>query len=430
MQTVVFDGRVGASGDMLLGALVAAGAEPAVLSPVTEALEVEYEFEERMETGIAATDATVLADHHARADDPTGEHSHSHEDSHSHGTETDHSHSHDATAEGTGPARSYAEVVELLEAMGLDPAIESDALAIFERLGRAEAAVHGSTLEDTQFHEVGADDAIADVVGSALLIADLDPETVLTTPVAVGGGEATFSHGTYPVPTPAVTEIAEQADWEIQGGPLESELLTPTGAAILAEFATGVETIPPIEVTDSGYGAGSRDTGQRPNVLRALRGRTDGAFEREKIVVLETNLDDAPPELLGGLHDSLAEVGARDVSITPLTMKKSRPGHLVSVVVRPADAERVAHRLAEETGTLGIREVPRVHRWVASRELRTATLEIDGCSYDVDVKLASDSESCFDVSAEYDDAEAVARETGKPVRAIMRQAEDAVRPSQ
>jgi uncharacterized protein (TIGR00299 family) protein len=285
-------------------------------------------------------------------------------------------------------------------------------------------------LEETHFHEVGADDAIADIVGACLLVDDLDVERVVTTPLATGGGEVDIAHGVYPVPTPAVVEIAQRADWSLQGGPVEAELLTPTGAAILAHFAEGVDSLPPLKVEESGYGAGGYTFPDHPNVLRALVGDGGGRLARDEITVLETNLDDAAPEVLGGLQETLTAVGARDVSILPATMKKSRPGHLVKVIVKPEDAERVARTLAEETGTLGIREHGAGHRWVASRSFETATLDVEGEGYDVTVKVASDaSGDVYDYSAEYDDALAVALDTDLSVREVMRRAEEAVRPT-
>jgi hypothetical protein len=295
---------------------------------------------------------------------------------------------------------------------------------VFRRLGEAEATVHGVDLDETHFHEVGADDAIADVVGVCLLLADLDVDRVVTTPVAVGGGSVEMSHGTYPVPAPAVVEIAASADWEIRGGPVESELLTPTGAAVLAEIADGVDTLPSLRVRASGYGAGTKSFADHPNVLRAIVGDGGERLVHDEITVLETNLDDASPEVLGGLQESLAAVGARDVSILPATMKKSRPGHLVKVVTKPEDAERVAHRLAVETGTLGVREHGAGHRWIADRVVEPVMIDVDGQSYEVGVKIASTADGdVYDVSAEYDDAAAVARETELPIREVLRRAE-------
>ncbi|WP_436927023.1 nickel pincer cofactor biosynthesis protein LarC [Halosimplex amylolyticum] len=471
MRTLAFDGRMGASGDLLLGALVAAGAAPAALDPVEDVLPVQYDVRPVTKNGIAATavdvrhreaagDSGTGHDHDAD-DDEHQQHEHDHEghghDDHEHDHEDhghddhddhghddhedlrhDHQHGHDhddhddshghqhGHAEGAGPHRTYAEVVELVESMGLPERVERDALAVFELLGESEASVHGTDLRETHFHEVGADDAIADVVGVSLLLDDLDVERVVTTPLATGGGEVSMSHGTYPVPAPAVVELAERADWSLRGGPVEAELLTPTGAALLAHFAEGVEELPALDVTASGYGAGGYDFERYPNVLRAIVGEGRGGLSRDAITVLETNLDDATPEVLGGLQESLADAGARDVSIVPATMKKSRPGHLVKVVVKPEDAQRVARRLAEETGTLGVREHGAGHRWIADREVRTVEVDVEGSTYQVDVKIGTDGDGrVFDVSAEYDDAAAVARETGVAVREILRRAEAA-----
>ncbi|MFD1585394.1 nickel pincer cofactor biosynthesis protein LarC [Halorientalis brevis] len=439
MRTLAFDGRMGASGDMLLGALLAAGADRDALAPVedADALDVAYEVDTVVKNGISATavdvvltaeDADEFADDHDHSHDHHHDHDeadHSHDHHHSHGHDHhDHDHTH---AEGHGPNRSYAEVVDVVESLDLPSGVVADATAIFEILGEAEAAVHGTDLAETHFHEVGADDAIADVVGVCLLLDDLGVDRVVTTPLATGGGETEMAHGTYPVPTPAVVEIAERADWNLKGGPVDAELLTPTGAAILAHVADGVETLPSIRIASSGYGAGGYEFAHRPNVLRAVVGDGGGDLRKDEITVLETNLDDASPEVLGGLQDTLADAGARDVSILPVTMKKSRPGHLVKVIVRPADAQRVARKLAEETGTLGVREHGAGHRWMADRSIETATIEIGGEDFEVDVKVASDTDgTVFDVSAEYDDALAVAKKTDLPVREVMRRAENAV----
>jgi len=396
MLALAFDGRTGASGDMLLGALLAAGADPDALSPVTDALPVDYRIETVQKRGVTATAVTVETD---------GERAESH-DAH----------------------RSYADVIDLLDAMALPSAAATNAAAVFERLAGAEAAVHGTGIRDTHFHEVGADDALADVAGVCALLDDLGPERVVTTPVALGGGETTFSHGTYPVPAPATVELLESADFETYGGPVEEELLTPTGAALLAELADGVPSLPPMRTHKSGYGAGTLDLSERPNVLRAALGETDGELRRDDITVLETNLDDAAPEVVGSLQETLLAAGARDVSVVPLTMKKSRPGHLVRVVCKPADAQSLARKLAVETGTLGVRETGASHRWIATRKFETATLDIDEENYEIPVKVASDEDGVvYDVSAEYDDALAVAEETGVPVREVCRRAEERVR---
>ena len=433
MRTLAFDGRMGASGDMLLAALLAAGADRNALAPVEDALDVRYEVDRVDEHGIAATAVRVVLDDgsegaHDHTDHDRGSHASGH--SHTHDDSDGHSHTHDGAtpAEGHGPHRTYAEVVGIVESMDLPASVESDAIATFRRLGEAESSVHDTDLDSTTFHEVGADDAIADVVGVALLLEDLGVDRIVTTPLATGGGTASMAHGEYPVPAPAVVEIAADAEWSLRGGPVDAELLTPTGAAILAQFAVGVESLPALDVDAVGYGAGGYDFPDRPNALRALVGDGGRGLNRESITVLETNLDDAAPEVLGDLQRSLTDVGARDVTILPTTMKKSRPGHLVKVIVEPDDADRVARRLAVETGTLGIREHGAGHRWVADREFRTAELDVDGETYEVAVKVASDQDGeIYDHSAEYDDAAEVAEATGLPVREVLRRAEAAVR---
>jgi hypothetical protein len=504
MRILAFDGRTGASGDMILGALLDAGADPAALSPVEDELGVTYDRGSTTREGIEATTVTVRRSTRGEDDDrgastggaeidepdetddadslsfeelkarhrdegagpedddrstddgtvdePNDRDGHDPGDGDREGDDPgdgdrdgddpgdgdrdgdDQVEGHppgepssnpsDPPAEGHGPTRGIDEVRSIVQSMDLPSRVEADALAIFDRLAAGEAAVHGADTATVHFHEVGADDAIADVVGAALLLDDLDPDRVVTTPLAAGGGEVTFSHGTYPVPSPAVTEIAAEADWPIVGGPVEEELLTPTGAAILAHVAEGVETLPTLRLSATGYGAGSKEFPGRPNVFRVLVGDGRGGLAREEIAVLETNLDDASPEVLGSLQESLAEVGALDVTVLPATMKKSRPGHLVKVVTDPANADRVATRLAEETGTLGVREHGSGHRWVADREVRAVEIVIDGEPYEVGVKVATDADGeRFDVSAEYEDARVVAAETGRPVREVVQRAE-------
>jgi uncharacterized protein (TIGR00299 family) protein len=428
MQTLAFDGGMGASGDMILAALLAAGADRAALAPVEDALPVRYAVDGTTKNGIHATTVDVLLTDDV-GDDMAAEHEHGHDEGpeHSHGHDHEHGHEH-TRAEGHGHTRTYPEVVDLVDGLDLPGGVAADAREAFRLLGGAEAAVHGTALEETAFHEVGADDAIADVVGACLLLEDLGVDRVVTTPLATGGGTVEMSHGSYPVPTPAVVNLAAEADWELRGGPVDAELLTPTGAAVLAAVAEGVDSFPPLRVERSGYGAGGYTFDSRPNVLRATVGEQRGGLVRDPVRVLETTLDDATPELLGGLQTRLAEAGARDVTVLPATMKKSRPGHLVQVIVRPADVQRVARALAEETGTLGVRETSADHRWVAERRFETVELDFDGGTHEVTVKIASDDAGAvYDVSPEYDDCEAVAGRVGRPTRAVMRRAETAAR---
>ena len=420
MKLLAFDGRMGAAGDMLIAALLDAGADRAALRVVEESdvLPIRYDVDRTLTQGIEATTVTVRREGSEEPVESASAGGHSH--GHSHEGDDPHGDSGGSHA----VHRSYEEVLSLLDRLDLAAAVTADARSIFRILGKAESAVHGTALAETQFHEVGADDAIADVVGVALLSADLAPERVLTTPLSTGGGELDMSHGRYAVPAPAVVNIAAEASWEIRGGPIDAELLTPTGAAILAHYAEGVQRLPPLDVRQAGYGAGTQEFADRPNVLRAIVADRQGQLGREEIRLLETNLDDATPETLGALQETLGEAGARDVSIVPLTMKKSRPGHLVRVVVRPSDADRVARRLATETGTLGIRETGAGHRWVADRRFEQVSITIAEERFELTLKIASDGQgSVYDVSAEHDDVVAVAEATGMAVREVRRRAE-------
>ncbi|PNW32836.1 UNVERIFIED_CONTAM: TIGR00299 family protein, partial [Euhalothece sp. KZN 001] len=316
MDTLVVDASMGAAGDMLLGALLDLGADPSPLARTEAALGLEY-VETRVDrSGIAATRVEVVA-----ASDG-------------------------APLEGHGPHRTVADVTEIIDAMELPTATHETAVAIVTRLGAAEAAIHDSTLREVVFHEVGADDAIADIVGVLQLLDSLDIHEVLVPPLAVGGGRREMAHGRYPIPAPAVTEIIAASGLQITGGPVDEELLTPTAAAILAEVGTPIEQLPTIDISGVGYGAGSREFPAEANVVRVLRGTVSSPLRSEQICVLETNVDDATPEVLGGLQDTLTAAGAHDVSIVPMTMKKSRPGHLIQVIGPPEAAGQLAEVLA------------------------------------------------------------------------------------
>ncbi|MFP4591299.1 MAG: nickel pincer cofactor biosynthesis protein LarC [Halobacteriales archaeon] len=389
MRTLALDAGMGAAGDMLLGTLLDLGADAGALEPIERGLDASVVVEVVDRGGVSAVDVTV---------------------------------------EGVAPTptRTPHEVREVLDDLDLGGDVRRRALAVVDRLATAEGSVHGADPESVHFHEVGADDAIVDICGTVALLRDLDPDAVVVGPVACGAGTVETAHGTYPVPPPAVAALAADADWILAPGPVEGELLTPTGAALLAELASGRERLPPMRLAATGYGAGDRTYPDRPNVLRGLLGEAVERLRREPVALLETVLDDATPETLGALQETLPEVGALDVAVLPATMKASRPGHLVQVVVDPVDADAVARRLAAETGTLGVREVPVCHRWVADRHVETVEVEVAGSTYVVDVKVATDSAGDrIDVSAEDRDARRVAREAGLPVREVRRRAEAA-----
>lgn len=393
MDSLVVDASMGAAGDMLLGALLDVGADPSPLARTEAALGLEY-VETRVDrSGIAATRVEVVA-----ASDG-------------------------APLEGHGPHRTVADVTEIIDAMELPTAMHETAVAIVTRLGAAEAAIHDSPPGEVVFHEVGADDAIADIVGVLQLLDSLDIHEVLVPPLAVGGGRREMAHGQYPIPAPAVTEIIAASGLQITGGPVDEELLTPTAAAILAEVGTPIEQLPTIDISGVGYGAGSREFPAEANVVRILRGTVSSPLRSEQICVLETNVDDATPEVLGGLQDTLTAAGAHDVSIVPMTMKKSRPGHLIQVIGPPEAAGQLAEVLARETGTLGVRERVQAHRSVADRQFTSVRLAIGDREWEVVIKEAMTSDGVpIGASVEYASASAVAADTDRPTTEIIARA--------
>jgi hypothetical protein len=393
MDTLVVDASMGAAGDMLVGALLDLGADPRPLAGTGASLGVEYVDTRVDRNGIVATRVEVVDTTDGRP------------------------------IEGHGPHRTVAEVTQIIDDLALPARLCDTAVSIATRLASAEAVIHDTAPEEVVFHEVGADDAIADIVGVLQLLATLDIEEVLVPPLAVGGGRRTMAHGRYPIPAPAVTEIIAESDLRVTGGPVDSELLTPTAAAILAEIGTPVERLPTVDIDGVGYGAGAREFPTEANVLRLLRGRVGGPLRREQISVLETNVDDVSPEIIGGLQDRLTAVGAHDVSILPLTMKKSRPGHLIQVIAPPEAAGHIAAALAGETGTLGIRERIQAHRSVADRRFTTVQLRIDGHEHEVVIKEAMTADgAALGASVEYASAAAVAADSDRPTAEIISRA--------
>ncbi len=312
--------------------------------------------------------------------------------------------------------RSYRQIVSLLRKARLDTAVRSRALAIFEALGRAEAKVHGIPLEKVHFHEVGAVDAIVDVTAAALGLALLGVERVTASPVGLGEGTVDTAHGRLPLPAPATLEL-------LRGVPtvpahVRWETVTPTGAAILATVAESFGPLPAMTLEAVGHGAGNDREGPLPNVLRAVLGRTNGA-SADRVVLLETNLDDLVPEHFDHLMERLFEAGALDVSVQHLQMKKNRPGFLVRVLARPSDRLELASRLFAESTAIGVR-VTESDRIVLEREERRVPTPFGR----IRVKRVRDPEGRISVSAEYDDCKRAARRHEVPLREVVRAAEE------
>jgi uncharacterized protein (TIGR00299 family) protein len=337
-------------------------------------------------------------------------HKHKHTHKHKTGGGRGHGHSH---------GRTYLQIVQVLRRAKLAEPVRARALAIFEALGRAEARVHGIELSKVHFHEVGAVDAIVDVTGAAVGLARLGIDRVTASPVALGEGTVETEHGLLPLPAPATLEL-------LRGIPtvpahVRWETVTPTGAAILRTVVDEFRSLPAMTVEAIGHGAGNDREGPMPNVLRAVLGRT-GGFEADRVVSLETNLDDLVPEHFDHLMERLLDAGALDVSIQHQQMKKNRPGFLVRVLARPADRLKLARILFADSTAIGVRATES-DRIVMNRERRSVTTAYGR----LHVKIVWDDAGRASVSAEYDDCKRAARRAQVPLREVVRAAEDAGR---
>ena len=315
--------------------------------------------------------------------------------------------------------RTFSEVIQRVQnARAPDKAIAM-AVRVFERIERAEKEIHGHTVH---FHEVGADDAVAEVVGACTAFLSLGVDGCIVLPVMLGGGTISGSHGTYPVPAPATLSILRESGLPVRFGTAEDgELCTPTGAALLSEFSSGHSLgNRACSVACSGYGAGTRDPPTIPNVLRAMIVEYSDEAEPDDVDLLETNVDDVSAEILAYTISRLMDEGAYDVSAVPCTMKKGRPGHIVRVVSASGEGKRLAAVMAEELGTLGVRSIPAVHRFTAERSIREIPVTIQGGERNIRVKCGLLEGRVFSVKAEYEEVSAWARELRIPARTVAR----------
>ena len=311
------------------------------------------------------------------------------------------------------PPVNYPEFIEKIESLDIDEKVKETSINVFERIAKAESKVHGKTLQTIHFHEVGASDAVADVIGSiyAYYSLNLNQQKIIGLPIAVGGGRVKTAHGTIPVPAPAVLEILKDAN--IVGGPVDSELATPTGSAIYAEICDEIsEFIPHIKPKKIAYGAGKKDF-DHPNILRIIE--TSDISEKDTIDVIETNLDHLTGEEIGYLFDKLLDNGASDVSITPIIMKKNRQGSLLKVISKRKNRNQLVNVIFKETGSLGIRIAPNLHRGIAKREFVKKEFEINGEIFEVTFKNGYVNGEIISSRAEYEDLKKIAQKTGLPL---------------
>jgi uncharacterized protein (TIGR00299 family) protein len=382
----------GISGDMTVGALLALGFPLATLEDAIAALGlrgVELVAEPVSRSGIVATKFQVRV--HGRH--PDAPHAHDHEQTH-----PEH------------PHRPYAAIRALLAASALPEPARATALAIFARLAEAEGRVHGIAADAVEFHEVGALDAIVDVVGTALGLTHLGVEAVYVSPLPMGQGRVQAAHGALPIPAPAVVELLRGRPVRLEDG--AAELVTPTGAAIVAAVARA-EAVPELRVQAVGYGAGDRTLHDRPNLLRIVVGEAVAAAGADEVVVLETTIDDLSPQLYEHVLERLLAAGARDAFLVPVTMKKSRPGTMLRVLAAPADRERLAGIVFAETSTIGLRWTT-WQRTVLPREERTVQTPWGA----VRVKLARAPDGTVNVAPEFEDCRRLATERGVALKRV------------
>ena len=324
--------------------------------------------------------------------------------------------------------RTYAEIVKRLKRLPMSSKVEDAVFETLRTLAEAEARVHGKHHEHLVLHKVGAADAIADIVGCCTAANELRffEREVLVSEVAVGKGTTTFSHGKLPLPAPATLEILRGKP--IRGISSKTEFTTPTGAALLVALADRfVDAYPAMRIDAVGYGAGTRRL-PSPNLVRVCLGETSGrGIKLQKISVLETNLDDVSGEVIGCTLEKLMAEGALDASAVSILMKKGRPGFLIKVLAKPGDAERLARLLMLETGTLGVRVLPSVHRYALEREVVRVDLRLAGRTFKPRVKVARERGKLVGFAAEYEDAKQIAKRTGIGLREVIGRVEEIAR---
>lgn len=310
------------------------------------------------------------------------------------------------------------------EQLGMSDWASRLSTSVVQTLLDAESKVHGHSRKSVEIHELGSADTLVDILGVAYLSESLGLEnaTWWTSPIAVGGGTTTFSDRTYPNPPPAVAEILRERHFPMTRGPAETELSTPTGVALVVNLVPKYsESYPNFTPQAVGYGAGSKELGEVANMLRLITGPSlNPAHSHDEIVILETNLDDVSGEILGRAAERLMGSGARDVTITPVYMKKNRPGHIISVISTKKDAERLADILIDETGTLGVREIP-VARHISPRKTTEISVKVGRTNQRLRVKLSQDQRGrIVRGKLEYEDLKNASNKTGLSIREIQK----------
>lgn len=378
MKTLYFDCFAGASGDMILGALIDAGVDSRALIDQLQLLGVagwKIDFEKVDRSGISSTYAHV---------------------------ETAHEHAH----------RHLSDILKIIYQSQLNQSVKDRAALIFSRLAEAESRVHNQPVEKIHFHEVGALDAILDVCGAAIGFDLLGVDEFISSPLRVGFGMAQMAHGRFPIPPPAVAELLKNRP--VYAGEFEGEFVTPTGAAIITSVCDRFENLPAMKVVATGYGAGTRNPKGFPNAIRVLVGETDAlAAADETLLMIETNIDDMSPQLFGYVIDRALELGALDCYLTQTQMKKNRPGTLLSILCRPHDREKFLQLLFTETTTIGARSYG-----VQRRALARETVAVQTQFGSIDVKVVH-TNGAVKAMPEFEQCRAAAAAAKVPLREVQ-----------
>jgi len=420
VRVLYFDCFSGASGDMVLGALIDAGVALEDVRSALGSLAISPDSvwtEPVVRAGIRATKFCVIGEEAAHAHEPMHVHAHEHSHGHAahghhHGHHENHAHTHSHAAVDHHDHRSLTEINQLIDRSALSAGGKTRAKELFQRLGEAEAAVHGTTLEKVHLHEVGALDSIIDIVGAVHALETLGIDRVVASPLNVGSGSVRSAHGLYPVPAPATLRLLKGAP--IYSGPQQAEMVTPTGALLVSAYASEFGAIPPMKVTAIGYGAGSRDFAETPNVLRVMIGDAEAKASPTSVVVIEADIDDMNPQIFGVVMETLQAEGALDVFYTAIQMKKNRPGTLLTVVAPPDARERLTAVIFRETTTIGVR-----YREMSRECLDREEVVVSTPLGPVRVKVARRDGRVLNASPEFEDCARIARERNVPVKEVQ-----------
>jgi len=418
MKTLYLDIFSGLSGDMFIGAMLDLGLGLDHLERELAKLRLEgyhLHASRAKRSEIKGTKFDVhLGQHHP--------HEHGHEHGHEHDHEHGHDHPHDHEHEH---GRAYADIRQLIAGSGLSEWVKTKATAVFHRLAVAEGKIHGLPAEQVHFHEVGALDSIVDIVGACVALEFFGKPRVLASAVVDGAGWIDCAHGRFPIPAPATLEILAARGVPIAQCEEPHELLTPTGAALLAEFAESFGPMEGLALERIGFGVGQRENKTRPNVVRAILGRSATAtahdWESDTVAVLETNLDDANPEWLGNFVDKALAAGALDVWQAPAQMKKNRPGVLLTVVCAPAEADKFSEWMLRHTSAFGVRRT-----LAERRKLRREFRAVQTPYGRVTVKIGKLDGRVIQTAPEYESCKKLAEEKSVPLKAVYEAALAAV----